>query len=361
MGRIYGKSALEKKMACKVFKLYLESEDIVDYNKKISDLSTETGLSEEILRSFRYLYYDEYATESEKKLYNTCKSKDRIPNYILVLDEIFELPEEDRAKCLFSKGIRLYEIKDFFVNYKKNNGKYSSLVDDFSKQYVNYVKEYNKNAVENRNNEIFDEACSSYDDLVELGFYNSQDYIQYTVEGALENSLEFKKYVGRFISYKKTLNGFNPNLWDYYSMKMEENRSKAFYLMKDTIDAFLKRVQNTIYGIDNVDIIDYYMAIGMSLADFKKLCKDYVGFSGINSLFGPYLKMELNKIIMPKIDSEYVFNGRTASLDDKMNVLNFLYQNNIPYIYFNNALKKYFDGGLDQYIDSDKKLTLCNK
>ena len=355
--RIYAGSESEKELAFKVFNIYLDAKDIIEYNKAIIQLSHEMGLSEEILRSFRYVYYDEYATEREKNMYNEKKSflNNKIPDYVVILDEVFELPEEKRAKYLYDKEIRLCYVKEYFTRYKKGNCKYSSLVDDFSKKYLAYIENRNKTAIVERKNDLFDEACSSYDELVELGFYNVQDYLQYV----LSDPSEFKKCESKFVSYRKTINSFNPNLWDYYSMKMEENRIKTFYLMKNDIDAFLKRIQNTIYGMDNVDIIDYYMAIGMPLANFKKFCKDNVGFAGVNALFGPYLRMEQELVVEPKVDCDYAFNGKVASLDDKMNVLNFLYKNNIPYIYFNNALKKYFDGGLEQY--SDKKLTLRNK
>ena len=352
-------SAMEKKISRMVFYAYLDTDNIIEFNKKITELSNETKLDEGYLKRLRCAYYDTFASDVERHKHDDKKAyySGKTPEYILVCDEVFEVPENERVKYMYSMGIKSNSVKEYLAKYKKN-GKYKNLVDDFYDQYMSFIKSINKSVAEDRNDDCFYEACSFYESLIDLGFYNIQDYIQYVID----DSKDFRKVEAKCISYRKNINKFNPELMDQYVIDMEKNREKTYYFMKERIDYFMKRVRNTSTGLDNVDIIDYYMNIGIPLHNFKKLCKNFENIAVFNSIFEPYYKMEQGVLDNPKIACNYVFNGRVASFEDKMNVLNFLYQNNIPYVYFNIALKKYFDGGLDQYINSDvKKKTLSSK
>jgi len=358
MIKIDAGSKLERKISRRVFYAYLETDDIVEFNKKISELSNELKLDEGHLKRLRDVYYRNYASRLERSKHDgkAAMYSNKTPEYILFCDELFQLPENERLEYASNVRYSSFYVKEFLNKYKQKNGKYSSLVDDFYNKYSIYVQKRNKSVLDDKKDLSFYEACSFYEDLIDLGFYNVQDYLQYVADPK-----DVKKIESKCVTYRKRISEFNTELMDQYVIDMEKNREKTYYFTKKNIDSFMDRVKNTIQGFDNVDIIDYYMTIGMPLNSFKKLCKGYVDISMFNIVFDSYFKMEQGIVDDPKIDCEYVFNGESVSLNDKTKVLNFLYQYNIPYVYFNVALKKYYEGDLSQYIDFEKQKSLSNK
>lgn len=359
MIKIDAGSKLERKISSRVFYAYLETNDIVEFNKRIVELSNELDLDEGHLKRLRNVYYRNYASPVEKARHDekAAMYSSKTPEYVSFCNSLFQLPENERLEYASSVRYSSFYVKEFLKKYKERGGKYSDLVDDFYKKYSIFVQKRNKSVLEDKKDLSFYEACSFYDELVEFGFSNVQDYIQ----NFIDEFKDFRKIESKCSSYRKFISDFNTDLMDQYVIDMEKNREKTYYFMKERIDYFMERAKNTVQGFDNVDIIDYYMTMGMPLNSFKKLCRGYVNISTFNIIFEPYFKMEQGLVDDPKIDCNYVFNGEVVSLNDKTKVLNFLYQYNIPFVYFNIALKKYFDGGLNQYIDSEKQKTLSNK
>ena len=336
----------EKKLSSMVFNSYLECDDKVHYNALLNEISNKYHKSINYLRCLKEVYLDVYASKDDIKKYKNKvdELKTKSHKFISFCDELFSLPAEKRNNYVISSNISCCDLYNYFEKYKRNNGKYSSQVDEFYKQYVDFFSQYKNDEIENNNLRNYQSSCFYFGNLVNLGFYDIRGYVEYLsstrydIKKGISNANSRRKYIKRFDDGES---------WIDYKLMMEENRKNNFLMIKDRVDLFLSKLSSN----ESMDIIDYYMIVGVRDDLFVGLCNGFV--SNLNILqFKKFISFYKNSNLLSYCQFMYV----DSSFSDKDTVIQFLYNNNIPFEYFNFALAKYYAGGLDQYIGRSKKI-----
>ena len=332
----------EKMLSSMVFESYLKSNDLSQYNTFLNEISNNTHKSISYLRGLRDVYIHVYASSEDIKCYkNKVKEMKTVRfKHIAFCDELFSLPVEKRNDFVINSGICNSNLIEYFERYKANNGKYSNQIDGFFEQYNEYCEQLKKIKREKGALDNFKLACAYYDDLVNLGFYSIRDYILYLND----TSVQYYTRYSNASRYRKIIKDYDPESWIYYDLMMKENRAKSFFLMKDKIELFNSKLKVN----SDLDIIDYYMMVGIPDDSYCHLCEGFLSNCDI--------------VNFKKFISSYRLMNYCQFMDDDPNymdknvVAQFLYNNNIPFEYFNYALAKYYAGGLDQYIGRSKKI-----
>ncbi len=350
----------ERELSYYVFKSYIDSDDMSEYHAKLKIKIKETGLSINYLKQLRDVYVEKYASESdlikfeEKKRYYNSK----FTEYIAFVERVFDMPKDERFDYLLSSKLTISKVNYYFMLYKKRKCKYYSQVDSFLEEYAKYVQ----NIVDAKNNdreiEQFRFACALFDAIVDSGAYKVSDYVnKFPKEQRKKIRLEVN-------SSKKLILSKDEELWNSYCTKIDNNRKIAFGTIKDKVDLFNERLELTTNKLDNVDIIDYYLLIGMPIKDYIELCQGFISnkyityFKVLSSGFIQSEKESVDENII--INNNYIFGDRNITQSEKLLVLKFLKENNIPLGFYTFAIKKYAEGGLEEYINLKQKILSFN-
>ncbi len=350
----------ERELSHYVFKSYIDSDDMSEYHAKLRIKIKETGLSINFLKRLRDVYVENYASASElleyeqKKRYYNIKCTE----YIAFVESVFEKPVDERFNYLWSKNLIISKVNYYFKLYEKKGRKYSSQVDSFLKQYTKYMEEVNEKEKNKKKLQTFNSACALFDEIISLGFYNISDYIS-----QFPNEKQ-KRLQAKIGACRKLIMCEKPELWETYSNKLEDNRRRTFCSIQENIGIFNRRLHLSSSNQDNVDIIDYYLLIGIPIGKYKDLCKGYIDqyyLTLFNVFSYGFVKLE-NKIVEEKniLNSNYMFGDKVLSDDEKLFILNFLKEHNVPLGFYASAVKKYAEGGLDDYINICSKQKILN-
>ena len=346
---LYSKKEIEriKSLSYLVFCYYVDSVDRVDYNKKIKYLSDKTHLQVSYLCSLKDFYFERYATSDEKTAYKLKMQSESVPNYVIFCDKLFSLKPSERINFIISSKISLSDLKSYFGSYKKNNINESESLDLLIKEYEEYLN-YSKNRIKEEKKIIsFNEACAFYQNIIDLGFYSIKSYAEYCGKNKEKILYNHKKY-------RNSIKCVDISVYDRYLELLEVNRKKTFLFIKDKVDKFNSDLKNCFLSGKKYDIIDYYLSVGIPLASFREVCKNFISsgeMANFSNFSSSYIELENSEFDSSAIFSSVNFvNGREITDDEKSMVYSFLKENDIPLVYFNCALIKYANGELDNYI-----------
>lgn len=322
------------------------------YNVKIKELSKSSKYSEKYLRALKNVYRDSYATKQDlidEQCFNVEMSKN-LPEYIIFGDKLFELPEARRNNYVLSSKITMSNLNGMLMKYKRHNGKYSCMVDDFLSQYSVFYKEYYEE--EKRKNMLIDykKCLAIFSEIVNLGFYSISHYSEFLYEPGYNytNSVSYLNSIKRKImEYDRVYGKKN---WDIILKGFEKNRKKSYLILKDRIDRFNSMMSERVND-SKFNIIDYYLIVGISFKNYKDICSGYISrldMNNFNSFINKYQKSPYDNSYFERIDKK-------ISDDVKAMLYGFLRENSIPECYYNYVVEKYLDGELDSYINVNQK------
>ena len=349
---------MERELAKEIFELYMSSSNRIDYYGKVKKKSDECGKSDTYLKDLRMLYVEKYATEEEIKLYS-LKKKSMKPDsisYVKFCDDLFSVSRNKRCEYLKFKNISLSVVKDNFDKYKKHGGKYKPILDEFYKEYSIFVAKSNYRKERIRIKNKYQKNCKFFDELVEKGFYSITDYLDYI------DSIEpghRKDNCTLFNSWKREIKDYDIEKWEEYRNKMKINKINTLVLMKERIAEFIGMLVTKYRDGASVDIIDYYLTVGIPFKKFKEISSDYLSDAAkalFNRFISSYVEIDGNYY---GFDSLSKINYSNSEVDiaeeEKIRIVEFLRENSIPDIYFPVALNKYLNGDLDIRVKSLKK------
>ena len=126
---------------------------------------------------------------------------------------------------------------------------------------------------------------------------------------------------------------------------------------------FLQRLRNDcLLNLlrEDTDIFDYLNITRLQARDFREIMMGLIPQDKVVQILSnidlyrldPYNNKHIDKNKTCILNGKFVLNGIEATEEDKINVLNYLEENNYPLGLFNAALKKYLNGKL--IIDSKK-------
>ena len=360
MGRIFAdlNSNQERQLAKEIFDLYMSSSNRSEYYGKVKKKSDECGKTGTYLKELRKIYADMYATDEEKKLYSLKKSsmKSEIPSFVRFCDDLFGVSRNKRCEYLKLKNVSLSIVRDNFDRYRKHGGKYETMLDEFYKEYSIFVAKSNYRKERIRVKKKYQKNCEFFDGLVEKGFYSITDYLDYM------DSIEpghRKDNCTLFNSWKREIKDYDIEKWEEYRNKMKINKINALILMKEKIAEFIGMLVTKYRDGASVDIIDYYLIVGIPFKKFKDISSDYLSDAAkalFNRFISSYVEIDGNYY---GFDSLSKINYSNSEVDiteeEKIHIVEFLRENNIPTVYFPVALNKYLKGDLDIKFKSLKK------
>lgn len=348
----------EKNLSKEIFDLYMNSNNRSEYCSKIKNKSDECGKTCTYLKGLREVYVEKYATEEEKVVYSLKKSsmKPVIPSFVKFCDDLFSVPKNKRCEYLRLKGVTPLNVRKNFDKYKKHCDKYNDMLDNFYKEYSIYVAIDNYRKEKIRIKKKYQKNCKFFDKLVENGFYSISDYLDYidSIEPGhrQDNSTMFHLW-------KREIKNYDADKWEEYRYKMKENKINTLIFMKERIVEFIGMLVAKYRDGASVDIIDYYLTVGIPFKKFKEIGSDYLSDASkalFNKFISSYVEIDGNYY---GFDSLCKTNYDNSEIDiteeEKICIVEFLRENNIPDVYFPVALNKYLNGNLDIKVKTLKK------
>ena len=365
MYKIDARDSKEKSLSKTVYDLYMGSNDINEYNANIRQLISELEKMRQhktvsFIKSLLKVYVERYATDREVELYNEKRKamKFNTYTYINFCDELFAVPAKKRIEYLDSKNESFCKVKEYLKKYRNYKGKYSYLVDDFMREYclVMAKRKYKEKSRKERMD--FNDACFFFDTLIEAGHYSVPDYLE-SLEGLDYNA---KRNEGGLISTRKRkIEEHDSNKWKCYEYKMELNRKRSYFMLQDRIEEFMSQLVFGYLHNEPIDVIDYYMTVGIPFKKFKEICTGHLSDSSMalfNVFTTPYMNIDdkyFDDDSYSKINYSNSETGKFISEEEKLCIVDFLRKNSIPVAYFPVALNKYMNGNLDIKYKSLKK------
>ena len=349
----------EKVLSKSIFDMYMSSENSCEYNKKIKELSDAQHKYSSFLKSMVKVYVDRYATDEEygaycrkRQMMSTC-----IPKYVEFCENLFRTAPDKRIEYVDSTGISYGTVMEYLRKYRDGRREYSHLVDEFYDKYSILMEERKQKEDDEKIRKNYHDACKFFDDeIISNGYYSVVNYVESFPEkerDSIRGTVDRKK---RFIVKR------NRDVWECYMRKMEVNRTNNYVMLKNNIELFVSQMVNGYLNNKPVDIIDYYLTVGVPFKTFKEICEGHLSTSEL-TLFNVFTTQYMNTGASLEVDVENYFNtnysnsetGVVASDEEKLCVVDFLRKNNIPEIYFPVALNKYLKGDLDIKFKSLKK------
>lgn len=349
---VYERKLVEdKKLSQVVFYLFLASLDMRDYSKKITELSNSCGKHTTYLRSLRVDYLCIASTE-EKQMYDKKVSdmKSLSPEWLQFGDTFFkELSSfEERFNYLIENEIIISNAKKMLKKYCKEFPCYEKTASDFLKCYTEYYPFYCENVKKKKSLLDYNACLEKFLEVVNSGCYSITDYVQ-TYGGSKEYWIGIRNKIKKYDQY------FKSNNWAIFFKKLEENRFRSYCNMKDRIDLLYSKICDK-----SIDIIDYYLIIGLSFDKFVDICKGNISeikLIAFNCFLDPFKQaLSNNPLCVCDINStDYSFGTKVADSDTKAKLIAFMEEKNIPLTFFGIVLKKYYSGGLSEYIGGFQK------
>lgn len=354
----------ERVLAENMYNIYMS--DIVktqsDYESQLRQLvvDLEKNRQHKTIKYLKAIMEDHisyYATDKQVADYYRKRKtmSNRVPKYVKFCEELFKVDPDERIDYVDSTGESYGKVMEYLNKYRNCHRVYSHLVDEFYDKYSLLMEERRQKEADERIRKNFKEACRFFDEeIIAKGHYSISDYVDYVDEKEKRKMRSFAD--GR----RKIIANRDSDVWKCYVRKMEVNRTNTYLMLKDNIDSFVGKMVNGYLNNDPVDIIDYFMEVGISFKKFKEICDGHLSTSSI-SLFNifttPYMNVDNNYEIDDYFKINYTNSetGKSASEDEKICVYEFLKHNNIPDVYFPVALNKYLKGDLDIKFKSLKK------
>ncbi len=348
----------ERILSKNMYDMYMSSESVPEYNKRVKEISDKEHKIESYLKSMVKVYVERYATDEEVGKYQRKRQTmfNRVPKYVKFCEELFKVDPDERIDYVDSTGESYGKVMEYLNKYRNCHRVYSHLVDEFYDKYSILMEERREKENDERIRKNYKEACKFFDEeIIAKGHYSISDYVDYVDE---ENKRCMRSYAS---TRKKKINDRNPDAWECYLCKMEVNRRDTYVMLKDNIDSFVGKMVDGFYNNKPSDIIDYYMTVGnISFRKFKEICKGHLSTSVIslfNIFIEPYMNMENNVEIEDYFKINYTNSetGKSASDEEKICIFEFLRNNNIPEVYFPIAVNKFLKGDLDIKVKTLKK------
>ena len=348
----------ERVLSKNIYDMYMSSENVPEYNKKVKEISDKEHKIESYLKSMVKVYVERYATDEEVGKYERKRQtmSNRVPKYVKFCEDLFKIEPDKRIDYVDSTGESYGDVLVYLKKYKECHRTYSHLVDEFYDKYSLLMEDRRQKENDERIRKNFKDACNFFDDeVISKGFYSVADYADYVND---KNKKRVRSYAeGR----RKIIIARNPDVWECYLRKMEVNRTYAYVMLKNNFDSFVNQMVDGFRNGRPVDVIDYYMTVGnVSFKKFKDICEGHLSKSVIslfNIFITPYLNMENGVEVKDyfRINYTNLETGKTASEEEKICIYEFLRNNDIPEVYFPIAVNKYLNGDLDIKYKSLKK------
>ena len=314
-------------------------------------------------KTIRYLksifeeHIDYYADEMKVAAYYRKRKsmKNDVPNYVKFCEDLFEIPARKRFEYLDSINERYVKVKEYLKKYSVYNGKYSCFADDFMKEYCLFMAKRKYKEKSRKERLDFNDSCLFFDTFIENGHYSIPDYLDYL------ECVEKSNERGLISTRKRKIVNHDPNKWKCYEYKMELNRKRSYFMLKDRIEDFMAQLVNGYLHGEPVDVIDYYTTVGISFKKFKEICAGHLSDSSIalfNVFITPYMNIDAKYFdcdSYSKINYTNIETGASVSDEEKLCIIDYLRKNNVPIAYFPIALNKYLKGDLDIKFKSLKK------
>lgn len=348
----------ERALSKEIFDMYMSSNSIGEFNKTLCKKSNAINKTLTYLKELRKVYVEKYATVEEIEEYNLKKSSMRssVPNFVKFCDDLFNVSPEERCQYLSLKGISLSSVKDSFDKYKARGGEYVGLLDGLLEEYSSFVAEAKCMKENARVEAHYRKSCAFFDKLVAEGFYSISDYLDY-VDSINPGHRQSNSTL--YNLWRRIIIDYDADKWREYHYKMKLNKINSLVLMKERIAGFIGMLVTKYRDGASVDIIDYYLTVGIPFKKFKEIGSDYLSDASkalFNKFISSYVEIDGNYY---GFDSLCKTNYDNSEIDiteeEKICIVEFLRENNIPDVYFPVALNKYLNGNLDIKVKTLKK------
>lgn len=358
MYRIDARDEEERVLSKSVYDMYMSSETVNEYNKKIREVSNKEHKYESFLKSMVSVYVERYATDEEVGKYERKRQSMavRIPKYVKFCEELFAIDPDKRIDHVDSTGEKYGAVIEYLNKYRNCGRQYSHLVDDFYDKYSILMEERRQKEADEKYTNDFNNACKFFDEkIISKGYYSLVDYsdsLGYSNGHKLNDSIDTKK--------RRIMNR-DPEKWKSYLRMMEVNRTNSYLMLKDRIDEFMNLMVHSYLNNEPIDVIDYYLIVGIPFKKFKEICEGHISTSSMslfNIFINPYIGIDEKDFdiqLYSKVNYRNSETDTSISDEEKLCIIDFLRKNNIPIAYFPAALSKYLNGNLDIKFKSLKK------
>lgn len=298
----------------------------------------------------------------------------RIETTSNLLNSILNTKTDEEVIELVNSSIqnfKLDRIHNFCIVYFKDN--YDEVEEILKRKYsfyMNYKKKNDTKLEESRKEAellYLKHATEVIEGYVNSKFNNFNDYCK-SIDVSLSQSRR----------YLEKVKANNIYLYNKFVYKEETIKKEIFNYNLSLAKVILNNIENGIYENDKYrefDLIDYYLLTKVDRRQILKAIKEGLG-SDYAKVFGSFMsrypdsniinERGIEKILSErmifgsKIDSEGRIipgSGREITNDEKLYILSFLKDNNIP-LYeevYRNALKRYLNGNLENNKKNYKK------
>lgn len=322
-----------------LFNVYISSDFIEDYYDQLSKIDKNKTITyyNDLLKSF----IKNCANKEEKAMYDEKRKKfeedrkrkiEEKKSFIL---NLFNQDSQLAYETLYTLEYQPSEVNKL-VKLFKNDGVGGILQwGEGYQEYFGRQKEIKRKEQMEQERDVLKDLCNRF---VESGYYSFTDFSHFVKINKLPITDDSEKLRDRLREH---------NLKGFYDAKLEENKMKFW----SSIGFKIKLLKDFIKE-DSLNIIDYYLLIGISTKRFNKDFKNFLSYD-INMFL---LKNKLPDIETSDnclINTQYEVNGIFISDDIRDKIVEFYLQNHIPLVYLISGFKLYLNGKFNEYLRFD--------
>lgn len=348
----------DEQLTKNVFTIYVNSETAKEFNENLKKYIEDNKITKttKYLRMLLEFYKKELkskkTTPEYKMLERARQAHKNASNYKIIVERLMNLSDENLKEYIQTNEISKIKIK--FETYIENETN-PELV-SMAKQTLEKIKlmkeELNNEQRQNQRDKKYEYAINLFDTIINNGFF---DYVEFSRKMNNQyNVTQYEMYeiINRERAYIRMK---YPEIYEQYKVKLTHNAIK--YCLEH-YDALVRILESCLF-MDNYDIVDYYINIGLPIDTFQRLY--YKLFE--MKIIGQQEKQELNKFIGKYFDQfmraiyhenpiiiNYELGHDSQEIPEKQQIIEFMKKYNIPDEFFQNCYKKYKKGELDEYI-----------
>lgn len=246
--------------------------------------------NQKLIKKYSLLYYNQYADEEEKKLFENLESnisnKELLLGAIKLFEEIMQITDYNEINKKYeNKKLtikRLNKMKREYLTYiKKDNKIPEDTKKTIEKIIVISIENYRK-YLENKRRKKQEEKNNNKKQLYESSLANAETFITLIISNEIENINDFcKKYnvtkeqIKLYIEIVKELNN---ELYEEYKNKMKEEKIKKYQDIVKKIKYICTKlkedIEKNIPEYDRFNIYNYYQITKIPLNKIILIAKN---------------------------------------------------------------------------------------
>lgn len=357
------KKLTDEQLTKDVFTIYVNSQTSTEFKEKLKKYIKDNKITKTpkylkaLLAAYKEKLKSEKTTPEYKMLERTREAHKNASNYKTIVEQIIQMSDEELKEYIQKNEIS--KIKTRFETYIKNETD-SNLVNiaKLTLQKIKNIKEkLNNEQKQYQSNKRYEYAINLFDTIINNGFFDYLEFSRRMSEQYNVTQYEMNEIINRQRAYIRVK---HPEIYEQYNIKLTHNAIK--YCLQYSGE-LLRLLESCIF-MDNYDIVDYYINIGLPIDTFKRLYNKLFQLQ----IIGQQEKLELNKFLCKYFDQcmraiyhenpiiiDYELGYDSQEIPEKEQIIEFMKKYNIPDEFFQNCYKKYKKGELDDYITQTSK------